>query len=286
MARHDLRQDAIDELYVTAPAQFVERRAELVQAAKEAGDPSASKAIGELRRPTQSAWTVNQLVRADEGVMSELTDLARRMRSAERALDGAAMRDLSKERRQLVDTLAAQAFEVTGQADPSPGLRDEVAGTLEAAVADPDVAAQLETGALLRAAHWSGFGASGPALTAVPASSAQTSRSTLSGKGAGRRRATPSRRPDATARSAAGRERDRERQRQLAQARDRLAAAKRDQARQKQSADRLRREVETLRQRLDEARVQLREVEGALRTAERDRQTADRAVAKLLSDDR
>src|SRR6476619_2328638 len=127
----------------------------------------AAKAIGELRRPTQSAWTVNCLVRSDPAVISELADLAQRLRGAERALDGAAMRELSKERRRLIDGLVERAFDTTAQTDLSAALREEVTATLEAALADPDVAGQLEAGTLLRAVRWSGFGAGGPALTAV-----------------------------------------------------------------------------------------------------------------------
>jgi hypothetical protein len=283
VASDDLLQDAIDELYSVAPAQFIAHRAALVGAAKQAADQAAAKAIGELRRPTQSAWTVNCLVRSDPAVTGELADLAERLRGAERALDGSAMRELSKERRRLIDDLVERAFATTAQTDPSPALRDEVTATLEAALADPDVAGQLETGTLLRAVRWSGFGAAGPALSAVPARS-PSPRDAASGKSSDRKRLTPSKRAEPSARRAADREREQDRQRQLAEARDRLAVAKRDNARQKQRSDRLRREVETLRQRLDEARTQLGEAERALRAAQRDRQAADRALAKLLSD--
>ena len=63
---------------VVAPAQFIAQRAALAGAAKQAGDQAAAKAIGELRRPTQSAWTVNCLVRSDPAV----TRRTRRSRSA------------------------------------------------------------------------------------------------------------------------------------------------------------------------------------------------------------
>jgi len=281
VARDDLLQDAINELYAVAPGEFVARRDALVGAAKQAGDQPAAKAIGDLRRPTQSARTVNCLVRSDPAVTSELADLAQQLRAAERALDGAAMRELSKERHRLIDDLVGRAFATTGQTDPSAALRDEVTATLEAALADPDVAGQLETGTLLRAVRWSGFGAGGPALTAVPARSSSPRKA--AGKSPDRKRPSAEKQADGPARRAADREREQNRQRQLAEARDRLAVAKRDGARQKQRSDRLRREVETLRQRLDEARTQLGEAEGALRAAQRDRQVADKALAKLLS---
>jgi hypothetical protein len=282
VASEDLLQDAINQLYSLAPGEFVARRDALAGAAKQAGDQAAAKAIGELRRPTQSAWTVNSLVRSDPAVTSELADLAQRLRSAERALDGAAMRELSKERRRLIDDLVERAFATTAQTEPSAALRDEVTATLEAGLADPDVAGQLETGTLLRAVRWSGFGAGGPALSAVAARS--TSLRTAAGKGPDRKRPSAEKQLDGPTRRAADREREQNRQHQLAEARDRLVVAKRESARQKQRSDRLRREVETLRQRLDDARTQLGEAEGALRAAQRDRQVADKALAKLLRD--
>jgi hypothetical protein len=192
------------------------------------------------------------------------------------------MRELSKERRRLIDGLVERAFDTTAQTDPSAALREEVTATLEAALADPDVAGQLEAGTLLRAVRWSGFGAGGPALTAV--SGRSTSPRAAAGKSPDRTRPSAEKQAEAAARRAADREGEQNRQRQLAEARDRLAVAKRDSARQKQRSDRLRREVETLRQRLDEARTQLGEAEGALRAAQRDRQVADKALAKLLGD--
>jgi hypothetical protein len=275
MAQHDLLRTAIDELYGVDPAQFVARRDALAAAAKQADDPGAAHTIGALRRPTQSAWTVNHLVRAEPGVPAELADLARALRTAERALDGARLRELTTQRRRLVDDLVRRAFAATGQRQPPSGLRDEVTATLEAALADPDVAEQVEAGTMVRAARWSGFGGqAGPALTVVTAPAPARPR----GKAAeSRGRATAHAKSTASTRSA-DRERDREQQRQRSEARDRLATAKRDHARVKQRADRLRREVEMLRRRLDEVRAELADADKGLRAAERERVAAERAL--------
>src|SRR5205085_12209823 len=68
------------------------------------------------------------------------------------------LRELSGQRRALLDDLSAQAFTVAGLPDPPPALRDEVTGTLAAALADPEVAADFAAGTVTRAATWSGFG--------------------------------------------------------------------------------------------------------------------------------
>ena len=71
-------------------------------------------------------------------------------------MDGDRIRALSAEQRRLVDDVARAAFEEAELADPSAALRDDVTGTLQAAIADPDVASRL--GRLTKAEQWSGFG--------------------------------------------------------------------------------------------------------------------------------
>jgi hypothetical protein len=143
------------------------RRGELVARAREAGQPDAAKQIGALRKPTRSAWVVNRLVRADPEVTGRLAALAAELR--EPGLDGARIRELTTARARLVDELTRQALDDLPAAPA--GLREEVTATLDAALADPDVAANL--GTLVRAAHWAGFGLGGDA-PAPPSPAAKT----------------------------------------------------------------------------------------------------------------
>jgi hypothetical protein len=161
--------DAIAELYSADPDEFVQRRGALVSRAREAGHAAAAKRIAALRKPTRSAWVVNQLVRAQPGVIDSLSGLGEELRSAQRSLAGDAIRELSRRRRQLVEDLVRQALEISGQRSPPAVLRDEVTATLSAAVADPEVAEKLAAGTLERAAHHEGFGTAGPpVLSLVP----------------------------------------------------------------------------------------------------------------------
>jgi hypothetical protein len=165
----DLVAEAIAELYSADPEEFTERRAALAAGARAAGEAPAAKRIGGLRKPTRSAWVVNQLARGEPGVAAQLVTLGDELRDAQASLDGARMRELSVRRRQLVDALAQQAFTLAGQHAPPAALRDEVTSTLGAALADPQVAEQLQAGTLLRAARPDGFGlAPASALTLVP----------------------------------------------------------------------------------------------------------------------
>lgn len=153
-----LLQAAVDELYSAPLAEFTARRKALATQARKSGDRVAGTAIGALRKPTLSADTVNRLVRSAPAEVGELLQLGADLRSAEQALDAAELRRLGDRRRRLVGDLAELAFEITGQTAPSGSVRDEVTATLNAALADEEVAQRLSSGALVTQARWDGFG--------------------------------------------------------------------------------------------------------------------------------
>jgi hypothetical protein len=161
----DLLADAKAELYRADPEEFMSRRAELVARAREAGEPAAAKQIGALRKPTRSAWVVNRLVRAHPEVTARLADLAAELRGAAQSADGARLRELTVARARLVDDLTRQALDDLPA--PPAAVREEVTATFDAALADPEVAANL--GTLVRAAHWAGFGLAVPIPRDAPA---------------------------------------------------------------------------------------------------------------------
>ena len=147
----DLLADATAELYSADPDGFTTRRTELATAARDAGEPAVAKQITALRKPTRSAWVVNRLVRSDPEVRSRIDALAADLRKAG---DGARLRELTAARARLVDELTRAALR--GLPAPPAALREEVTATLDAAIADPEVAASL--GTLARAARYAGFG--------------------------------------------------------------------------------------------------------------------------------
>src|SRR6266851_812234 len=130
----DRLREAVAELYSADPAEFVERRGALAAQARAAGEASAAKSIAALRKPTRSAWVVNQLIRSDPGVIAELGGLGDELRAAQGSMDGAAIRELSVRRRQLIAQLSRRAFAVSGLPSPPAALRDEVNATLGAAL--------------------------------------------------------------------------------------------------------------------------------------------------------
>jgi hypothetical protein len=151
----DLLVSARAELYAAEPDDFMRLRTELADAAKASGQTAVAKQIAGLRKPTKAAWTLNQLSRARPEAAQRLAALAAEL---QRGGDGARLRELTQARSRLIDELARQAFAAAGEPAPPAALREDVLATLGAALADPEVAAALAQGTLVRAAHWAGFG--------------------------------------------------------------------------------------------------------------------------------
>lgn len=164
--------DDVDRLYGVDPAEFTGLRAELVIAAKKRGDPDAARSIGAARRPTTAAWVVNVIVRVDDTAISRLDELRERLRAAHAAMDGNKIREMSAVQRTVIDELVRTGFAAANLTHPSAALRDDVVGTLQAAVADPDVAARL--GRLEKAERWSGFADFGTVTAVGPAAKPKT----------------------------------------------------------------------------------------------------------------
>jgi hypothetical protein len=148
----DLLAQATAELYEADPEEFTQRRQDLVGHAREAGEPAIAKQIAALRKPTRSAWVVNRLARTHPEASERLADLAAELRT------GTRIRELTQARSALVDELTRQALAAAGLSSPPAALREDVIATLGAALADPEVAASLAAGTLVKAAHWAGFG--------------------------------------------------------------------------------------------------------------------------------
>ncbi len=155
--------EAADGLYALPPGGFREARDELAGQARTAGDRDLAKAIGRLRRPTVSAWLVNQLVREAGDQLNELLELGADLRDAQSALAGDRLRELSGRRRELVAALTQQARLLAQRAQQpvSEQAERELAGTLEAALADPAAEEAVRSGRLTSALSYAGLGEAG-----------------------------------------------------------------------------------------------------------------------------
>jgi hypothetical protein len=237
--------DELDELYEVQPEEFTALRTKLTAVAKQRGDADGAKQISAARRPTTAAWVVNRLAIRDQDIRTRLAGLGEQLKDAHTAMDGDRIRELSRQQRRLVDDVARTAFEEAELAAPSGALRDDVIGTLQAAVADPDVAARL--GRLTKAEKWSGFGEFGDTAMVFTAT---------------RRPAAAREKPAEAPKKSDEKGREREK------ARAALAAAERAKADADAALTELQSDLATARLRRDDARRRLNDAEDALAAAE------------------
>jgi hypothetical protein len=262
-----MADDDLDSLYWAGPDAFTAERSRLVAAAKDRGDTAAAKRIAAARKPTTAAWIVNRLALRHRDTKKRLADLGDRLRAAHAAMDGERIRDLSAEQHKLVDELARAALEAAEVQKPSSTVRDDLTGTLQAAIADPDVTARL--GRLARPERWSGFGAFGDAAPVFAA--------TRSGKAKGESKQS---RPQPAERSTAA-------QRRLERLNAAVAAAERAKAEADATLSERHAERDAARQRRDEALATLRRAEREFKSAEdgyENANRASRAAAELVKE--
>lgn len=141
-----------DELYGLRPEEFIPTRAARAAAARTAGDRALATEIGKLRRPSLSAWASNLLVRERRSEVEPLLRLGEGLRQAHQDLDGAQLRELSRQQRVLIGELSRQAGQLAAQAGHpiSDAARHEVESTLHAALADPEAAREWASGRLTK----------------------------------------------------------------------------------------------------------------------------------------
>ncbi|HSU08013.1 MAG TPA: hypothetical protein VLK57_02310, partial [Pseudonocardia sp.] len=152
-----------DELYGLPPDEFVPARDDRVAAAKESGDRDLARALARLRRPTKAAWLANLLARHRTEQLDGLVSLARSLTRAQQELDGDALRALSGQRHRAVGAMARDAGRLAARRGEAvnDALVREVAGILDAALADPAVAEEVRAGRLTKTVRYSGFGPAG-----------------------------------------------------------------------------------------------------------------------------
>jgi hypothetical protein len=254
-----------DELYGLPPSAFREARDERAGQARAAGDRDLADAISKLRRPTVSAWLVNQLAREVPGQVDELLEVGGSLREAQQALAGDRLRELSTQRRQLVTALVQEARRLAERAGQAFGAQAEreVRDTLEAALADPAAGEAVHSGRLATALSYAGVGASidvdgAIAVWPEPEQPAQP-----------RRRAAPAGDREREARRPAASQR-RAREAGTAKGDRREAAAAERARREAEAAERAQREAEAAERNRQDAAEDAREAQASLDEAERE----------------
>lgn len=149
-------ESRVDELYAAPLDRFIADRTTLTKELKATGDREAAARVQSLRKPSVSAWAVNQLIRDRRSEVEELLGLGEDLHAAQRkALTGGGAKELQQlagRRRELVERLTDRAGRILRASGASGGRThlDEVANTLLATATDPKAAADVRRGRLER----------------------------------------------------------------------------------------------------------------------------------------
>jgi hypothetical protein len=149
-----------EELYALTPAEFTGTRNQWAKQTKADGDPELAARVTALRKPSTAAWVVNMLMRHQGEQMSQVLDLGASLRQAQADLDGDALRELTRQRRQLTTVVARQGQTLAAELGQkvTGAVADQVQDTLHAAMIDEDAAAAVRSGLLVSALAATGVG--------------------------------------------------------------------------------------------------------------------------------
>ncbi|HWV78775.1 MAG TPA: hypothetical protein VN027_15815, partial [Isoptericola sp.] len=112
------------------------------------------------RKPSTAAWVVNLLARAEADQVEQVVELGAAFREAQDDLDGKRLRELTRQRRQLVAAVAARArsLAVDAGATVSGAVLAQVEATLTAAMIDADAGRAVLSGLLVGPLQATGIG--------------------------------------------------------------------------------------------------------------------------------
>ncbi|WP_448616086.1 hypothetical protein [Modestobacter sp. URMC 112] len=285
--------DVADELYAVPPEEFIAARTAARDRAREAGDKDLAGDIAALPKPSTAAWVCNLVVRRRHDEIAQLIELGALLREAQAALSGDQLKELGRQRSQVVAALTRQARALAAEEGHpvSTAIAEQVEGTLRAAVADADAGEALLGGRLTGALSYNGLGPvdlSGAVAPTVPSAGrapvAPARKAARTGTGAGRSgrdRAAAREQRRREAEERARQEAEEARRRELAQAeqdaaeaasvaRDTAAAAETAEQRVADTAAR----ATELHDRVTELQARLTELQEELRRTEKRAGTA------------
>jgi len=137
------------DLYALAPAAFIAARN--ARASDEA-DAALAKRIRTLPKPSVAAWVVNVFAHERADRLAQVLLLAEELREAQDDLDAAALAKLGRDRRALTRQLAQEAVGLASDRGErvTASTAEAVQRTISAAFFDPDAAAAVASGRLVR----------------------------------------------------------------------------------------------------------------------------------------
>jgi len=146
---------AAEDLYGLSLDEFTAARNKLSGELKKAGDAEGAAAVKSLKKPSVTAWAINQLARSHSDDVEALLDAGERLRRAQDAVmegsDPAALRTAMADRRELVTNLSRRASKTLEKdgTKPSRTHLDRISATLMNAAVDDEARELLRTGTLI-----------------------------------------------------------------------------------------------------------------------------------------
>jgi hypothetical protein len=152
-------QEVAQELYGLLPSEFIKARDEAAKAAR-ATDRALSDEIKGLRRPSTAAWAVNLLAREKPELLEQILALGVSLRQAQAGLQGEELRNLARQRRELVAAVVSEvrALAASSSVKLTETVARQVEDTLTAAMADETAAAAVHSGMLTESLASTGLG--------------------------------------------------------------------------------------------------------------------------------
>jgi DNA repair exonuclease SbcCD ATPase subunit len=175
------RDEELDRLYGSPLREFTRIRNELAKGLAKSDEGEAAAEIKALKKPSLSAWAVNQLARSERMQVRSLLTASEQVRDAqEKVLRGGEadeLRDAGARQREVVDALLASAKGILRSAGhpATEATLERIRKTLTAVASDDEGRRLVEAGRLVEDLEPAGFGpfAAGPvAVPAKPASRA------------------------------------------------------------------------------------------------------------------
>lgn len=137
------------ELHSAPPTDFVSTRD---TRAKQVEDRELAAQVKSLRKPSIAAWVMNLFAVERSERLGQALQLAEELREAQEDLDASALSKLSRDRRALTAQLAQEAASLASARGEriTDSTIEAVRQTINAAFFDPDAAAAVASGRLLR----------------------------------------------------------------------------------------------------------------------------------------
>ncbi len=161
----------VDGLYGLPREEFTSARNALVRELRQAGRKDDAEEVRALKKPSISAWAVNQLARSHPEEVARLVKAGHALRKSQRDMlagkKGADVRAFSRAQHELTDELVGAAREILEDSGTraSSSVVQRISGTLRAASTDPAASEALRNGRLADDVESVGFG---PLLHVAP----------------------------------------------------------------------------------------------------------------------